>query len=135
MKKQKFVCQNFLPSLHPFSGPRKSPTATVSQGLIKNTFLYNMSRKQLCQKHHNKIRHHLLFCNKKFILHEYCILFQLINIKNICLDYKTCLSKITSHVIPYIMHNIIASYRLNTCFIIFYICIFTSDFPFHNLQF
>ena len=57
--------------------------------------------------------------NKTIILHEYYFFFQLINIKNMCFDCKTCLLNIKRHIVLYII-GIITSDPLTTCFVHIY---------------
>ena len=87
----------------------KGSTNTILQSVVNNTFLYNMSNKQLWTKHHNKKKHHLLLCHQKIILHEYPTIWQLINVGDMYFDFVECFSKTQKYIMLHIMPIVIVN--------------------------
>ena len=100
----------------------------ISQTVVNKAFLCNISTKPLCKKHHNKKKHLLLLYHKKFILHKYHILFQLINIRNTSFDHVECFSNTKRYIMLHITSIITANSSLTTCFAIVYSIMSVSDF-------
>ena len=129
VNKQKFVVKKFLPSHQCFWSSKKSSNDMVSQRVLNHTFLCNIGVKSLWQRHHNERKHCLLLWHKKFILHKYHILFQIIHMINIYFNSLACFQK-PKKIFGCILYPL-SSTRIfqTTCFIIFVATLFKSDLP------
>ena len=96
---------------------QKTVQVTRYHSVVNNTFLCNMGWKSLSKEHHNSRKYLILLFNTTIILHEYYFFCPLINFKNMCFDYNTCLLNIKRHIILYIMCIINTKDPLTTCFV------------------